>query len=50
MILRVLAALVALILAVSAGIILAVTAGPGPDGSPAHPFPTTTPNPGGWKR
>lgn len=46
MIPRVLAALVALVLAVAAAGILSATAGPGPDGSPAHPYPPVMATPG----
>jgi hypothetical protein len=50
MILRVLAAVVALILGTGAALIL-ITTSPGgtPDGSPARPYPSVTPYPGGWK-
>jgi hypothetical protein len=50
MILRVLAFLVALILMAWAVVILGLTSPGGtPDGSPASPFPSVTPYPGGWK-
>jgi len=50
MILRVLAAVVALALGVTAAVTLSLTSQGGtPDGSPARPFPSVTPYPGGWK-
>lgn len=50
MILRILAALVALTLATGAALILAATPPSGtPDGSPSRPYPSVTPFPGGWK-